>query len=110
MRLRPARLRFMMARLSRKHRSTDGETLMVITRVAPVSFAKITAILYALLGLMIGAIVTLISLAGGFASNGSCGTGLGLMVGAGAIVILPLIYGTLGFIGWLFGACLYNLA
>jgi len=58
---------------------------MVITRVAPVSFAKITAILYALLGLILGAIMSLVSLAGGFASSSSRGTGLGLMVGAGAI-------------------------
>jgi len=83
---------------------------MVITRVAPLSFAKITAVLYALLGLFFGAIVTLISLAGGFASNTARGTGLGLMVGAGAIVVLPLMYSTIGFIATLIGAWLYNIA
>jgi hypothetical protein len=83
---------------------------MVIRRVAPLSFAKITAVLYALLGLIFGAIVTLISLAGGFASNGSGGAGFGMMFGAGAIVVLPLMYGAFGFIGTLIGAWLYNLA
>jgi hypothetical protein len=83
---------------------------MVITRVAPISFAKITAVLYALLGLIFGTIVSLVSLAGGFASSSSRGTGLGLMVGGGAIVILPLLYGTIGFIATLIGAWLYNIA
>ncbi len=82
---------------------------MVIKRVAPVSFAKITGILYALLGLIFGAIVTLISLAGGFASNTS-GGGLGLMVGVGAIVFLPIMYGGIGFIVTLIAAWLYNVA
>ena len=83
---------------------------MVIKRVHPVSFAKISATLYALMGLIIGAVVTLISLAGGFTSSSSQGAGFGMMIGAGAIVILPIMYGALGFIVTLIGAWLYNLA
>jgi hypothetical protein len=87
-----------------------GEPLMVIKRIEPLSFAKISATLYALMGLIFGAIVTLISMAGGFASSPSRGAGLGMLVGAGAIVVLPIMYGLFGFIATLIAAWLYNVA
>lgn len=42
---------------------------MVIRRVAPVSCAKIAAVLYAVGGLFVGGVVSLIALAGGFATS-----------------------------------------
>ena len=82
---------------------------MVINRVGPVSCAKITGILYALMGLIIGAFISLFALAGGMTSNRAGGAMLGAL-GVGAIVMLPLIYGLCGFVATLVGAWLYNIA
>ena len=83
---------------------------MVINRVGPVSFAKITGTLYAILGLVVGAFISLFALAGGMASNRSGGAMFGALMGVGAIVMLPLFYGLCGFVATLVGAWLYNVA
>ncbi len=83
---------------------------MVIKRVGPVSCAKIAAILYALIGIVIGIAVSLISMAGAFGSNLSSYSGLAAVVGGGAIVAFPIFYAVLGFVGALIAAGLYNLA
>ena len=82
---------------------------MVIKRVAPFSCAKVMGTLYAVLGLLIGAGVSLVALAGGFGSDRAGMPGLGAMIGVGAIVFFPLFYGCIGFIGALIGTSLYNL-
>lgn len=81
---------------------------MIVRRVGPLSFAKITAILYALMGLLFGAIFSLISLAG-FAAAGQQEGAAGMLFGVGAIVVLPIFYGVLGFVFSLIAAALYNL-
>jgi hypothetical protein len=91
---------------------------MVIRRVNPVSAAKIGGVLYALLGLLIGALVSLGAMAfGGMMSSlgsdqGSSGPGamVGMLFGAGAIIIMPICYGIIGFIGALLSAFVYNIA
>lgn len=83
---------------------------MVIRRVGPLSFAKITGVLYALMGLLIGGIFSLISMVGSaFAPQGTDMGPMGMMFGAAAIIIFPIFYGVLGFIFSLIGAALYNL-
>ena len=83
---------------------------MVINRVGPVSFAKITGTLYAILGLFIGAFISLFALAGGMASNRGGGAMFGALMGVGAILMLPIVYGLCGFVATLIGAWLYNVA
>ena len=91
---------------------------MVIKRVDPMSAAKIGGVLYALLGLIIGAFVTIGAMAfGGMMSSlsdqsSSSGPGamVGMLFGAGSIIILPICYGILGFIGALISAFIYNIA
>ena len=83
---------------------------MVINRVGPVSCAKITGTLYAILGLIFGAFISLFSLAGGMASNRGGGAMFGAVMGVGAIIMLPIFYGLIGFIATLIGAWLYNVA
>jgi len=91
---------------------------MVIRRVNPVSAAKVGGVLYALLGLVIGACISIGAMAfGGLMSSlsdqgGSSGPGamVGMLFGAGAIIIMPIFYGILGFIGALISAFLYNIA
>jgi hypothetical protein len=83
---------------------------MIVKRVAPVSFAKVAGILYAIFGLCIGALFTLAALLGAFAFGRSDAPvpGMGMLFGVGAIIILPIFYGVLGFIFSLIGAALYN--
>jgi Transmembrane domain of unknown function (DUF3566) len=94
---------------------------MVIKRIGPVSCAKIAGMVYAIMGLIIGGIVSLLALAGGLISNAAragggglasssgIGAGAGAMIGAGAIVFFPILYGCMGFVLTLIGAWLYNV-
>jgi hypothetical protein len=78
---------------------------MVINRVGPLSAAKVVGLLYAILGLAVGAIVSLVSALGGF----SRGRGdVGPLFGAAAVVFFPVAYGILGFLMTLIITWLYN--
>jgi hypothetical protein len=86
---------------------------MVIKRVGAVSIAKIAGVIYAGMGLLIGAVFSLIGMLGlatRLASNDSGGAMFGALFGIGAIIILPICYGIMGFIGTLIAAGLFNLA
>lgn len=82
---------------------------MVVTRIGPVSCAKIAGTLYAVVGLVFGAVVACIALVGSAAflppgaEEGFDGFGVA------AIVVLPLLYGAFGFVGTLVMAWLYNV-
>lgn len=83
---------------------------MVIKRVGPVSVAKIMGSLYACIGLCIGIVVSLMAMAGAaFGSDSSSMGAFGAVMGVGAIVVMPLLYGIFGFIFTLIGAVIYNL-
>jgi hypothetical protein len=79
---------------------------MIIKSINPISAGKVTGLTYAGLALLIGALVSMVTLAFG---GGGQGGAAGLMFGAGAIIILPIIYGIGGFIGGIIGALIYNL-
>jgi hypothetical protein len=86
---------------------------MVIRRVGPLSAAKIAGALYFMMGLIFGAIVSLIAIVGGLAGmasqQGGGGEALfGMLFGAGAVIALPLFYGALGFVTTFLAALLYN--
>jgi hypothetical protein len=84
---------------------------MQLTRIGPMSLARLAAGLYAAIGLIVGLIFALAALAGAglAASAGDASPLVGLMFGVGAIVFLPLMYGVLGAVGALIIAALYNL-
>ena len=86
---------------------------MVIRRVNPVSAAKVCGLLYAILGLIIGAFISLMMMAAGGAVSAAAeetgGAIFGMLMGAGAIIIAPIFYGIFGFISGAIGALLYNL-
>jgi hypothetical protein len=84
---------------------------MVINRVGPVSVAKLAGMLYAILGLIFGAIISLIALAGGMTANSDepGAAVMGAIFGAGAVIVLPILYGGLGFVMTLLMAALYNV-
>jgi hypothetical protein len=90
---------------------------MVIKRIGPLSCAKVAAALYAVIGLFIGGFFSLFALAGGFASaafaaDPSRRTGFIPFAGLGAlaIVLFPVFYAAIGFVGALIGAWVYNMA
>src|SRR6266705_3098872 len=81
---------------------------MIVKRLGPLSCAKVTGILYGFIGLLVGFVFALISLAGGAASNRPGGPVFAALFGLGAIVFLPIVYGRLGFLMTLLMAALYN--
>jgi len=83
---------------------------MIIKRIGPLSFAKLAAVLHAVMGLVVGGIFSLVGLAGGFASETAGAAGVGAIIGVAAIVLFPIFYGVMGFVITLFAAWLYNFA
>ena len=79
-----------------------------IKKIGVLSLGKVLGILYALMGFLIGAIMTLFSLVSSTASSSILGI-FGVLFGIGAIILLPIFYGIAGFIGGLIAALLYNL-
>ena len=82
---------------------------MVLKRVGAMSLAKISGVLYAAIGLIIGAVVSLFAMLGMAANLGGSANPMGMLFGVGAIICLPIFYGLIGFIGALIGAGLYNV-
>ena len=70
------------------------------------SLAKFSGVLHAMMGLLLGAAFSFFAVLGA----GTADAGLmGIAFGLGAIIILPIFYGVLGFLGGLVSAGLYNL-
>jgi hypothetical protein len=88
-------------------------TRTVIRQLGVLSMAKLQGALYALLGLIVGAMFALFSLFGATLGNtfaGGHGNAIfGFAFGLGAIIFFPIFYGVLGFVGGLVIAALYNL-
>jgi len=86
---------------------------MILKRIGALSVAKICAIIYAVIGLIIGFFVSAIALMGtmiGSAFGESGSPFIGLFFGIGSIIFFPILYGVLGFLGGLISAAIYNLA
>ena len=87
--------------------------MATLKRIGPGSAFKVGAIIYAFFGLIVGAILALVSLAAGslasIASDASGVRALGFGMGVGAIIVLPICYGLIGGIGGAIGAAIYNL-
>jgi len=83
---------------------------MIVTRIGPMSVARIAGVLYALMGLVFGGFVSLASIGGAMTGAGaSNGLGGMMMFGAAAVFMFPIIYGFFGFLMTLVGAALYNV-
>lgn len=78
---------------------------MVINRVGPLSCAKIVGLLYAILGLVIGAIISLLTATLGFVPGREPGNPI---FGLASVVVFPIAYGMAGFLATLVAAWLYN--
>jgi hypothetical protein len=82
---------------------------MVIKRIGPMSCARIAGAVYAVMGLFIGIFFSIASLLGAAASQEAGSATMGLVFGVGAIFLMPIFYGCLGFVMTLFSAWLYNV-
>ena len=81
---------------------------MVIRRVGPLSCAKVAGLVYLILGLVFGACLSLF-VDGLVFAGGTNSVLQGMFMGAAAIVVLPIFYGLLGFLGTLIMTSLFNL-
>ena len=74
---------------------------MRITRIAPLSVAKVAFVLYGMIGLIIGVIIALASLlgAGLGMAGGDKSAVFSAVFGVGAVIIMPLLYGGFGALG-----------
>ncbi len=86
---------------------TSTRRTVTVKRLDVMSCGTMLGVLYAFIGLIAGALVTLMALAGMAAQGGDALAGL--IGGIGAIILMPLFYGIAGFIGGIIGALLYNL-
>jgi hypothetical protein len=89
--------------------ATLGAQAMVIRRIGPLSCAKIVATLYAILGLVFGAIFSVAALVFGFNPDQPDTPPFMQMIGVGAVFVFPVFYGCLGFIVSFIAAWLYNV-
>ncbi len=82
-----------------------------ITKIEILSMGKVHALILAFLGLIIGLLVGLIgAVVGSFAAAyGGIPAFLGAGFGILAIIVFPIMYGILGFLGGIIVAVLYNL-
>jgi drug/metabolite transporter (DMT)-like permease len=76
---------------------------MVINRVGPLSCAKVVGLLYAILGLVTGGIISVVS-----PFLGQARPEAGPIFGVVAIVVFPVLYGVVGFVMTVIMAWLYN--
>ena len=86
---------------------TSSLRTVCLKRVDPISVAKIAGTLYAIIGLFVGGVFFLFSLVGVLANQGDMA--LGAVGGLVMMVVFPVIYGVLGFVGVLIGAVIFNL-
>jgi hypothetical protein len=86
---------------------------MVIKRVSPLSIAKISFVLYAVIGFIVGGIFALFGAAmGSLASLGGeqrMSMFPAAFFGVGAVIILPIVYGVMAAIFSAIGAFIYNI-
>jgi hypothetical protein len=79
-----------------------------LKRIEPMSAFKMGGVLYALIGLLIGALVSLISVVGTSLAPTEMGP-FGFLFGAMAVVLFPVLYGLCGAVFSVIAALLYNL-
>src|SRR3954451_21558587 len=83
---------------------------MEVKRVGPWSVARVLGAIYAVIGVIAGALFACAALLGSiFTPQNSDSTAFGAGIGVGAIVLFPIIYGVLVVVGGALTAWLYNI-
>ena len=88
---------------------------MTVRRIGVLSLAKVMGTIYGGLGLVFGLVFSFVALLGtafGTAFEGASGPEalFGVLFGVGAVILLPIFYGLMGFLAGLLVSALYNLA
>ena len=85
---------------------------MVLRSIGVLSCGKVLGTMYAAMGLIIGGIFSLLSMAGVAAGQANPeqpdGAVPAAIMGVGAVILLPILYGLMGFIGGIISAAIYN--
>jgi hypothetical protein len=86
---------------------------MILTRIEPLSCAKIYGVLCVLIGLLAGIAVAGVAWAMSQAFGSATGPeayseGLGFLFGTGAIISYPIFYGVFGFVIGFLSSVIYN--
>ena len=89
--------------------------MATVKRISPGSAFKVGLVVYAFLGLVLGAFMGLFSMMIGSLGNMGSDAGFGAKLfgfgfGLASIIIFPIFYGILGGIGGALTALIYNLA
>jgi hypothetical protein len=82
---------------------------MVVKSLGVVSVGKMYGAITAAMGLLFGIGIALFSVLGAGLADSTESAILGPVLGVGAVIVLPIFYGVLGFIGGVIGAVLYNV-
>ena len=85
--------------------------MVKIKKFDPLSVGKVLAVLYALMGIIMGGVFTLFALIG-FGASAAYGADMPFFIplfGIGAVLFLPIMYGVAGFVFGVITALLYNL-
>lgn len=82
---------------------------MIVKSVGVASMAKIYGAISGSIGLLVGIMFALASVVGAGLSETTEGAIFGPILGVGAIVVFPIIYGVMGLVGGALGAVLYNV-
>jgi hypothetical protein len=85
--------------------------MVVLKRIGVLSCGKLMGTLYAVMGLIFGAIMSLASAFGAAVAHGNQGADAipNVVFGIGSVVIFPILYGIIGFVGGLITSSIYNL-
>lgn len=88
---------------------------MTVKRIGVLSLGRVMGTIYGGMGLLFGLIFSIVAILGtafGTAFQEATGADalLGALFGVGAVILLPIFYGLMGFLAGLLMAALYNLA
>lgn len=87
-----------------------GLQTVCIKRIDVLSAGMIMGALYVFIGLIVGVFMAIFAILGIAVGGGGGDAALGgVLTGVGSLIIIPLLYGTMGFIVGIIGSALYNL-
>lgn len=94
-------------------RANERNVRVIIKRVQPLPLGKMLGSIYGIMGFIFGLFFAAMSVM--FSGLRAAAPGsqampwwFGSMFGVGAVIILPILYGAMGFVGGLISAALYN--
>jgi len=89
----------------REQDKEEGVTMRVVRRVGVISVANVYGLVMVCIGLILGLIYAFMGCAMTATDMGGLGFGFGLI----GIIILPILYGIMGWVSGAIGAAIYNL-